>query len=89
MQVLEMISMYVRKWVWITYHAERSDELLWWLDTGCDDHLDKVGADADDDHHADGLKDSDSEEHLAQRHGTVAWDRHDEGCGWCCRDLRL
>jgi len=31
-----------------TYHAQCADELFGGLDTGCDDHLDEVGADADD-----------------------------------------
>ena len=59
-----------------TYHAESADEFFWWLNAGGDDHLDKVGGDADDDNHADGLEDADHQEHLAQGHGSVAWDRH-------------
>jgi hypothetical protein len=31
-----------------TYHAQCTDELFGRLDTGCDDHLDEVGADAND-----------------------------------------
>jgi hypothetical protein len=59
-----------------TYHTESTDELLWWLDTGRADHLNEVGADADDEDHAEGLENPDSKEHLAQRHSVVAWDRH-------------
>lgn len=59
-----------------TYHAQCADELFGGLDTGCDDHLDKVGADANDQDHADCLEDAGAKEHLAQRHGVVAWDRH-------------
>jgi hypothetical protein len=60
----------------VTYHAEGANKLLRWLNTSSDDHLDKVGRDADNDDHADGLEDADHQEHLAQRHGSVAWDRH-------------
>ena len=59
-----------------TYHAESANKLLGWLDTGRADHLNEVRADADDENHAEGLENPDSEEHLAQRHGVVAWDRH-------------
>jgi len=59
-----------------TYHTESTNKLLGRLDTSCDDHLDEVGADADDDEHAEGLQDADEQEHLAQGHGVVAWDRH-------------
>lgn len=61
-----------------TYNTESTNKLLWRLNTGCDNHLDEVGADANNDDHADGLKDSDSKEHLAQRHGVIGRDRHDE-----------
>jgi hypothetical protein len=60
-----------------TYHTERANKLLWWLHTRGDDHLDEVGGDADDDDHADSLQNADEQKHLAQRHGSVAWDRHD------------
>lgn len=59
-----------------TYHTERADELLWRLNTGSDDHLDEVGCNADDNDHADGLQNTDTQEHLAQGHGSIAWDRH-------------
>jgi hypothetical protein len=59
-----------------THHTESANELLGRLDTGCADHLDEVGADADDEDHAEGLKNPDAEEHLAQRHGVVGWNRH-------------
>jgi hypothetical protein len=62
-----------------TYHAQSADKLFGWLNTGCDDHLNEVGADTDDQDHADSLKDASAEEHLAQRHGVVAGDRH---FGW-------
>lgn len=59
-----------------TYHAQCTNEFLGWFNTGCDDHLDEVGANADDQDHADSLEDAGTKEHLAQRHGVVAWDRH-------------
>ena len=59
-----------------TYHTQSADKLLGWFNTGCDDHLDEVGADANDQDHTDRLKDAGAKEHLAQRHGVVAWDRH-------------
>jgi hypothetical protein len=68
-----MVSGWYKSW---THHAESADELLWRLNASGDDHLDEVGCDADDDNHADGLEDADHQEHLAQRHGSVAWDRH-------------
>lgn len=61
----------------ITYHTECPDEFFGRLNTGRDDHLNEVGGDTDDDDHADGLENADHEEHLAQRHSIVAWDRHD------------
>lgn len=60
------------------YHCECAYEFLGWLNAGCDNHLDEVGGYADDNDHAYGLENADQEEHLAQRHGSVAWDRHDE-----------
>jgi len=60
----------------ITYHAQSTDELFGWLNTSCDDHLNKVGADANNQDHADSLENTGAKEHLAQRHGVVAGDRH-------------
>jgi hypothetical protein len=62
----------------ITYHAESADEFFGGLDTSGDDHLDEVGCDADDNDHGESLQNADQEEHLAQRHGSVAGDRHFE-----------
>lgn len=59
-----------------TYHAQSADELFRWLNTGCDNHLDEVGANANDQDHADSLENTGAKEHLAQRHGVVAGDRH-------------
>jgi hypothetical protein len=73
---LVAVSDVVVRWAGVTHHTERADKLLWRLDTSSDDHLHEVGSDANDDDHADGLQDADGQEHLAQRHGTVAWDRH-------------
>lgn len=63
-----------------TYNTECADEFLRRLGADDDDHLHEVAADADDNDHAEGLEDADKEEHLAQRHGTVAGDRHIGGC---------
>jgi hypothetical protein len=71
-----------------TYHAECADELFGWLGAHDIDHLHEVAADADDDDHAEGLEDADKEEHLAQRHGTVAGDRHVGGWWWSKRALK-
>lgn len=60
-----------------TYHTEGADELLRRLNASCDNHLDKVGGDANNDDHADGLEDANQEEHLAQGHSSIARDRHD------------
>ena len=61
---------------WDTYSGESTDELLGRLGAGDNDHLHKVAADTDHDDHAESLQDADQEEHLAQRQGTVGWDRH-------------
>jgi hypothetical protein len=58
------------------YNAKGADEFFGGLDACRDDHLDEVGGYADDDHHGESLQDADEEEHLAQRHGAVAGDRH-------------
>ena len=71
-----------------TYHAQCADELFGRLGAHDVDHLHEVAADADDDDHAEGLEDADEEEHLAQRHGTVAGDRHIGGWGWLSRRLK-
>jgi hypothetical protein len=60
----------------VTYDAQCTDKFLGRLNTGGDDHLDKVGCDTDDEDHAKSLQDADTQEHLAQRHGSVAGDRH-------------
>jgi hypothetical protein len=60
----------------VTYDAQCTDKLFGWLNTSRDDHLDKVGRNANDKNHAKGLQDADTQEHLAQRHGSVAGDRH-------------
>jgi hypothetical protein len=66
-----------RGWfVGVTYDAQCTNELFWRLNTSGDDHLDKVGRDADNKNHAKGLQDANAQEHLAQRHGSVAGDRH-------------
>jgi hypothetical protein len=57
-------------------NAKGADEFFGGLDACRDDHLDEVGGYADDDHHGESLQDADEEEHLAQRHGAVAGDRH-------------
>jgi len=67
-----------------TYHTECADELFWRLSAHDINHLHKVAADANDDDHAKGLKDADKEEHLAERHGTVAGNRH-VGGWWCLK----
>jgi hypothetical protein len=66
----------------LAYDAEGADEFFRGLDARGDDHLDEVGGDADDDYHGEGLQNADEQEHLAQRHGTVARDRHLERLKW-------
>lgn len=62
-----------------TYSGESTDEFLGCLGASDNDHLHEVAADADDNDHAESLQDADQEEHLAQRQGTVGWDRHAGG----------
>jgi hypothetical protein len=59
-----------------THYTECADKLFWRLNTSGHNHLHEVGCDSDHNDHADGLEDANSQEHLAQRHGSVAWDRH-------------
>lgn len=62
-----------------THDADGSYEFFGRLHTQGDNVADEVGGDADDDDHGDDLHDADEQEGLAQRHGTVARDRH---LGW-------
>ena len=64
-----------------TYSGESTDEFLGRLGASDNDHLHKVAADTDHDDHAESLQNADQEEHLAQRQGTVGWDRHVGGRG--------
>lgn len=58
------------------YNGNRADEFLRRLNPQVDNVADEVGRDPDDDHHGDDLHDAHEQEGLAQRHGTVARDRH-------------
>jgi hypothetical protein len=73
---LMVVSDVLLHWVGGTHHTECADKLFGRLDTGCDDHLNKVRTNSNDDDHADGLENADRQEHLAQRHSSVGWDRH-------------
>lgn len=59
-------------------NREGTNKLFGRLHTARDNERDEVGRDANDDDHGDDLENSHEQEGLADGHGAVAWDRHDE-----------
>lgn len=67
----------------ITYNTQRSNDLFGRLKTNTVDGSYEVCRQPDNTNHCDQTQSSDTEEGLAKRKSTVAWDRHSFGFGSC------
>jgi len=80
MQVYRLVSCLKQPQARQTYNTDGANKLLGRFYANVDNVADKIGSNGDDDEHGKPLHDADKQEGLAQRHGTVAWNRH---FGWC------